>query len=404
MKVNKEIYKFVIFFSVSLILFGYGTLSIKDLPTSSDENVHAPHIARILNEHNLFLKTDTSPLPGYHWTMAFLAKLVHSSSATSMRFSTSFLSFFCLIAFVILARKIDNDAAFQKSCLFLIFPLIFPFFFLIYTDVYSMFYVFLALWAALDQRLWLSGIFGILSIFVRQNNIVWLVFVGLLAYFQNYYPQHRWQDIKHWLPKFFFFFLGAVLLTAFAIWNKGLVLGQRELHPLSLNFGNLFFFLFIFFFLFLPQNLKNFPKIVAFLKRHKIMWLILIELFLIYYLFFNAKHPYNRFGRFIHNWILFMMTASLQNKILTFLPIAYAVLSLCVTRLQRASFYLFYPFTILFLIPLPIIEIRYLFIPFSFFLLFKEKDSERITFYTLAINSFILFCLMFTLADGSFFP
>ena len=370
---------------------------------SADETVHAPQITSILSGTNLFPKL-CPYLPGYHWSIALLLKLFHRDDLVSMRALTSVLSFLCFLVFFTLARKIDRDSARQKASLFLFFPLIFPFLFLVYTDVYSMLYIFLALWAALNQRFWLSGIFGILSLLVRQNNIFWVAFIGLLAYFQNYYPQYRWQDIRRWLPKFFFYFLAVILMIGFFIWNKGFILGDKAHHFVTLTCGNLFFSLFLFFFLFLPQNLKNLPRIADFLKRHKIMWLILVELFLVYYLFFNANHPYNRFGRFIRTWIMFMMTASFVNRVLTFLPIAYAVLSLCVTRLQRPSFYLFYPFAILFLLPFAFVEIRYSFIPFSFYLLFKEEDSERIMLMTHAINIVAIGCLIFLMGDGSFFP
>ncbi|HOW59018.1 MAG TPA: hypothetical protein PLO78_04760 [Candidatus Omnitrophota bacterium] len=386
-----------------VLVFISGFFLMKNIAMSADETVHAPIISDILGGTNLF-PTHCPYLPGYHWSMALLMKLCHVSDFISMRTLTALLSFLCFVIFFMLANKVDRDSAIQKSLLFLFFPLFFPFFFLVYTDIYSMFYVFLALWAALNKRLWLSGMFGILSLFVRQNNIIWLAFIGLLVYFQNYYPQYRWRDIKRWMPKFFFFFLAAILLVAFAILNKGLIIGDKAHHFLTLTCGNIFFSLFLFFFFFLPLNLRNFPKIVAFLKQNKIMWLILIELFLVYYLFFNADHPYNRFGRFIRTWIMFMMTASLFNRFLTFLPIAYAVLSLCVTRLHRPSFYLFYPFAILFLLPLSFVEIRYSFIPFSLFLLFKEKDSERIILMTHAINIVVIGCLIFLMWDGSFFP
>ena len=265
-----------------------------------------------------------------------------------------------------------------------------------------MLYLFLAVLCALEKRPWLSGICGILSILVRQNNIIWVAFVGTLIYFENYYPQYRWKDVKLWMPKFLFFFLALILLIAFAVWNKGFVIGQRASHPMSLSFGNFFFALFLFFFLFLPYNLSNARKIFQFLKQYKFAGLILIQLFLIYLLFFKVNHPYNRFGRILHNWILWMMDASFLNKALTFLPIAYSVLSLCVTRFHRKSFYLIYPFSILFLMVLPVIEVRYCFISYALFLLFKEKDPEEIIDRTLAIYFVVIGCLLYLMFNGPF--
>lgn len=402
---DTETRKNIFFLAFCLIIFAVGILLIRNMPTLSDENVYAPHIARIISENNLFPNVVSTPLPGYHWSIALLLKITGSHSVNAMRLLTSLLSFLCLLSFFMLARKIEKDSAIPKTAMFLFFPLIFPFFFLLYTDVYGMFFVILALGAALNRRFWLSGILGILGMLVRQNNIIWLAFIGTLAYFQNYYPQRRWEDVRKWILQFIFYFIAVIMTLAFILWNKGLVLGPfKDQHPFSVNCGNLFFLLFLFFFLFLPFNISNFRKIADLLKKHKLLWLILIELFGVYYFFFTAQHPYNQFGRILHNWILFAMKASFFSKALSFLPIAYAVLSLCVTKLERPSFYLLYPFTILFLVPLPVIEIRYLFIPFALFLLFKRQDTLRMTLFTLATYLVPIVVLMYLMTRVIFFP
>jgi hypothetical protein len=134
------------------------------------------------------------------------------------------------------------------------------------------------------------------------------------------------------------------------------------------------------------------------------MGLVLGEVFLVFVLFFKADHPYNQFGRFLHNWILWDMTRSFFSKCLYFVPIAWSILSLCVTPLKKKSFYLFYPFAILYLMPNAVIEIRYGFIPFALFLLLKEPDSERITLFTLASYIVPVVVIMNLLCGVMFFP
>jgi alpha-1,2-glucosyltransferase len=270
--------------------------------------------------------------------------------------------------------------------------------------MYSMMFILLALSLALDRRLWLSGIVGILGLLVRQNSIVWLTMIALVAYAENYYPQYQWKDVKRWISKFIFFFLAAALIVLFVIWNKGFVLGDRSHHVLTLSAGDLFFLLFLFFFLFLPQNLSNFPRIVNFLKTHRLMWVLLAEVFLAYLFFFNADHVFNHFGRFLHNLILIAMRRTWLNECLCFLPIAYSIVSLCVTPLKRKSFYLLYPFTALFLILDAVIDVRYFFVPLAIFLVFKEDDSERITLFTLATYLVPTAFIMALLAEGIYFP
>ena len=86
-----------------------------------------------------------------------------------------------------------------------------------------------------------------------------------------------------------------------------------------------------------------------------------------------------------------------------FLPIGYSILSLCVTPLARRSFYLLYPFTLLYFVPNAVIEIRYGFIPYALFLLFKEKDSERNVLFTLAIYAVAIGSVLYLMQDQMFF-
>lgn len=385
------------------VIFITGYLFVQDRPPMADENAHYKQIIQILNGSNL-IPNRCPYLPGYHWSIVLLSKLLHHSAGWAIRFSASLLSFLSFVSFFLLARTIDKNSAIQKCYLFLFFPFFYPFFPLVYTDLYAMGFVFLTLWLALNQRLWLAGIVAILGLLVRQNNIVWFILAALLAYFDFYYPQYRWQDVKKWLPKFSLFFLAIVLLLAFGIWNKGFVWGDRSAHPFTLSFGNFFITLFFGFFLFLPLHLSNGKKIVCFLKKYPLILVILIQLFLVYVLFFKVTHHYNTFGRFLHNWVFWMMAKSFQYKVITFLPIAYTILSLCVTPLKKPSFYLLYPLTFLFFLPLAVLEIRYPMVPYALFMLFKERDSDEILDRTLAIYFVVSAILLNLLTDSSFFP
>lgn len=400
---RKKLYQYTALFLIALIVFIAGLLAVRNISQMADEKDHYALIVKILETKNFFT-IGSSSVWGYHWTLVILSSMVQNSGSETIRLFSSLLGFLCFLSFFFLAKKINPDAAIQKSLLFLFFPVFFPFFFLIYTDIYSMFYVLLALWTALDRRLWFAGIFGILSIFVRQNNIIWLGLIALLVYFQDYYPQYRWRDIKRWIGKFTLFLVAALMVIAFAIWNKGFALGGSELHSPRLAPGNLFLCGFAFFFLFLPLHIANTPKIFNFLKRHYWMGAVLAVIFMIHAFSFH-HHLTNDLARFFHNWVVIWMNIpTLTTKTATFLPMAYSLLSLCVTPLKRKSFYLLYPFTFLFLIILPLIEIRYSFIPYTLFLLFKEKDSERIILMTLAIYFVAIGCVMFSIIDGSFFP
>lgn len=264
-------WKQLFYLSIVLCVFAIGYFFTRNGERIGDEPFHYSQILDILQGSDLFPR-QCPYLPGYHWSLAILCKLGHSCSGSFMRLLSSSLSFLCVLSFFGLSKKIEKDSSVQKLFSFSLFPAFFPFFFLVYTDIYSMFYVFLAFFFALDKRLWLSGFFGILSLLVRQNNIVWLVFIMAVVYFEEYYPQYRWSDVKKWIFKYLFFFLALALFGVFVLWNKGFVLGDKGNHWVSFSFGNSLLFLFFFFFLFLPQNLSNAKKIGQLLLRKKWVW------------------------------------------------------------------------------------------------------------------------------------
>jgi alpha-1,2-glucosyltransferase len=404
---------------LGVFLIGY-VFFINRMGVVADEWGHCRRIIGILKGIDRF-PIDCPYLPTYHWTLAILYWMTHfhtpgaheflplcaSSSIflfpSMMRLLSSVLAFACFVSFFFLAKTIRKDSAFQKASLFLFFPLSFPFFFLIYTDIYAMFYVFLAFLLALNQRLWFAGMVGILSCLVRQNNIVWVVFIALIVYVENDYPQHRLKNIKTWIAKYSFFFLALILMAIFVIWNKGFIVADKQHHYVVFNFNYVFFMLFLFFFLFLPQNFGRVKPAIAFLKQRKWMWFILAALYFVYLFSFNASHEYNTDPLFLHNKLLIWMSdPSPLVRTFAFLPIAFSILLLCVTRLQRKSFYWLYPFSLLFIIPSAVIEIRYLFIPFMLFILFKERDSERTFFITLIFYFITIACLIS--AMQFFFP
>ena len=426
---TKESFREFLFFFAAGVIFVVCFLFIcKRMGAIADEPCHYRMIGGILGGRNLF-PMDCPYLPIYHWTIATLYWLTHFRSPiptevwplcpqTLIRFLPNMIrllsacfSFTCVAVIFFLAKTINNKTAISKASFFLFFPLFFPYFFLIYTDIYAMLYLFLALLFAIKRRLWLSGIFGILAVIVRQTNIIWIGFIVSMVYLEDYYPQYKWKDVRQWILKFSPFLFALIAFIAIVVSVKGFVVADRNYHYVTFSFDHLFFLLFLFFFLFLPQNLANAPKVLALLKRNKFIGPALVGVFLGYYFFFKANHLYNslstQFQLFLHNWVLeWMRNPSFWSKGLTFLPIGYSILSLCVTRLERRSFYLLYPFTVLFLIPFSVIEIRYFFVPLTLFILFEEQPAETVTFATLALNITAISCLLMAMTVGSayFFP
>ena len=387
--------KFVLFI---IIVLSICFLIIKDKPLIVDEK---PHYAQIkgFTEGNFTLNPDLTTIPGYHYTMYFMASFFKVSSFQWIRLFSLFFSVLSIVIFFKLSKKISKNHR-LKTLQFFSLPIIFPLFFLIYTDVFSMFFVLLSLYFLLAERYNLSGFSAIACVLVRQNNIAWLVFICVLIYYEKYRVDYNLEIFIDFLKTIWSFILGMVGFVVFIIINKGVSLGDTVNHPsFRLHSGNMFFMLFLFFIFFLPLNIANIMKF----NRKSI--LIVILFFTLYIFTFTNNHPYNiDWGNYIlRNKILIYFSSTPFLKILFFLPIAFSIMSLSVTTLRNKSYYLLYPFTVLFLVPSWLIEQRYYIVPFSLFILFKNEKSRLVEYSTIAMYIVTSALLFYGIQKGLFF-
>lgn len=364
-----------VFFVV--IAFFLAFLFIRDKNLFVDEEVHYLQIQRFING-DYYIYDIITVIPGYHFFYALLGKVFSVYSISGIRLANAVIGMISVFVFLLLAMKIHGGKeGIAKGFQYAFFPILFPFFFLIYTDVLSLLLIFLMLYFILLKKYNIAGIFGILSFFVRQNNILWMAFVLGLVYVEKAGMKVELKNFLRVIKDCWSFILGFFMAIIFFIWNKGFVLGDKLMHEGGIYFGNVFFALFLFFFLFLPMNLGNFNKIKEFSRRNKWSWVVVLFIFLVYLWLFDVTHPYNFRGSdyFLRNVILQYFISGIVFKSLLFLPIAYSILSLCVVRFKRKEFYLLYIFAILSLLPLWLIEQRYYLIPFSLFILFKKEEK-----------------------------
>lgn len=162
-----------------------------------------------------------------------------------------------------------------------LFPLLYTFSFLYYTDVVSTVCV-LAMYACyLHGHRKCSALAGILSVFVRQTNIVWVMFVTALITANcvidttvgkssrnlqsvDQSPIHSLLDVwtlltlllrrgsHHWLRilstvlrRVVWHVLVLCLFAAFVVWNGAIVVGDRSAHTVHVRPEQLVYFLFV---------------------------------------------------------------------------------------------------------------------------------------------------------------
>ncbi len=385
----------IIFFITLSICFISSYLYIQNAKLFVDEKFHYSQIKKFINKDFTHHPKITT-IPGYHAILALFAYIFNVSSIAPIRLLSLFFSIASIPIFFLSSLKICEESSMIKTMQYYFFPILFPFFFLLYTDVSSLLMILISFYFLLNQKYKLAGIMGILSLFIRQNNIVWLAFMCVFIHFEKYNFEFSAKIFQKSIRDYWIFIIGFILFTIFLIINKGVAIGQKSMHPSFLfRTGNIFFMMFLFFFLFLPLNISNFQKIVQHIEKNKKIIIIIAIVFLIYMFTFVNDHPYNWSGYFIRNKILIYFTSTIVLKTLFFIPIAYSILSISVTKLHRKSFYILYPATLIYLLPSWLIEQRYYLIPFILFILFKKEESKfveylTITFYVLASTGIYL--------------
>jgi alpha-1,2-glucosyltransferase len=81
--------------------------------------------------------------------------------------------------------KGSNEASAQTALNLALFPLLFFFGGLYYTDVWSTIFVLAAYLATLRDRPWMAAVYGWVSLWFRQTNIVWVLFMAGIAAVRN---------------------------------------------------------------------------------------------------------------------------------------------------------------------------------------------------------------------------
>jgi hypothetical protein len=275
----------------------------------------------------------------------------------------------------------------------------------VYTDILAMLLVLLAFYLVLWKKYTLSGIVGFMSLLTRTNNIAWFAFLYVFIYVENYGWNLR--EFPKSLKMTWSYLAGFAVFVVFLVLNGGVALTVKAVQPLGgLYSGNIAYLLFLWTFLFLPLNLANIPKIIR-LVTTRWRWILPTGFvaYLVYLLTFHSTNPFNlgRLNYYPRNRLLMAVTHSLALKSAFFIPVAWSALSISVTRLRQKNYYLLYPFIVLSLIPIWLIEPRYSFVPLAFFLLFKEEQSSLVEGLTIALYIVVCIALLPPIKSQLFF-
>ena len=182
-------------------------------------------------------------------------------------------------------------------------------------------------------------------------------------------------------------------------------MGNKDLHQASgLYPTQVFFSLLVFWLVLLPIHINNLGSIFALLKVRPWLVLLLAALGVAYYLSFDISHPYNfPSDYFIRNWVLYKLKDHQYWRLIAFIPMSWALLSLMVTCLEKRSYYWLYPITLVSLLPVHLIEQRYYIIPLVLFMLFRVPMRKNWEYFLLLWTIFLSTLVTYGVASMKIF-
>jgi alpha-1,2-glucosyltransferase len=370
------------------VALGSGLWVAKALPPLGDEPHHVAQIRLFLLERWVVTPALTT-IPGYHALIALIARVVGLEDVAHLRVYSFAISLTTLCLIFSLARRAGDDREVERLLQIGLLPILFPMLFLLYTDVAALLVLVIALLLHERSKHIAAGLAATAALLVRQNYVVWLLFVASLTIAST----REMRDVPRRLLGFA---LGLIAFGAFVLWNGGVAIGDRTMHPFGLYLGNLYFALFVAFLLLLPLHIANAEKLVMLARRPAT--LALLGAFFPLFLFtFTLDHPYNQpeLNWFLHNRLLTVLVSSVWTKLGMFVGMSIALLSLAVTPLRTRAHRLVYLFAVLSLLPAWMIEQRYYLPPLVLFLLYRRQESLAIE-WSLIAYEVLLAALLFT--------
>ncbi|MFL0811018.1 MAG: Dol-P-Glc:Glc(2)Man(9)GlcNAc(2)-PP-Dol alpha-1,2-glucosyltransferase [Agarilytica sp.] len=363
--------------------------------TFHDESYHVTQINAYAEGNFTYIDKYITVIPGYHALVYGLSKVFASENIYAYRIFSCILAALSLLFFYLIARQLGHDSPLISTAIFFFCPIFFPFFFVMYTDMTSLAFVLAGLYFTFSKRYHAAGVILVLSILIRQTNVVWLGFCWAMIFFQEFdhisialkdFDRETRKKLLHLALRTIFFPLGIVAFLAFVYLNGGVAIGDAGSHKLGkVYFTQAFLWLFVVSLVLLPLHLAYLPRVYRLIKQSP-EWLLLISAaFALYFLTFWADHHYNTIDFFIRNKFVLWLRASDLNKVLIAIPMALAFLGLAVTPMRKKHFYFLYPVMLISVLPHALIEQRYYMDTIALLMLFLHLNKRKIQVFTLAL-------------------
>lgn len=366
---------FLLYLSIVLII---SFLFIQKAAPQTDEGNHLLTITEISGgKINPETFRRNAQIPGYYLFMAVFKKIIPGSSLNSLRLIQTIFSILAIWIIYQIILLIDPQNSQLKTVKILSLPVLNIFWVLLYNDAFSLLFLMLSFYCLLKKHFPLSWLFALFSLFIRQNNIVWITFFIFYHFWQNYNLPLKRKSAAKFLKEVSGFACSFIFILIFLFVNKGPALADKSANPFSLHVENIYFVLLTSAILFWPGIIFSFKKVLKKVRQNPWFWGLAVLSFMVYLFLFKADNWFNNelFNFWLRNKILHHMLSTPFLKIAYFIPILLSLFWFCTSVFIKKAQYVLYPFSFLFLALSWLVEPRYYIVPLVFFLIFTRTQK-----------------------------
>ena len=368
----------------------------------ADETRHQGAITQVLRGH--FDPSGPFMLPGYHLIIAAGSALAGSSLSFS-RLLTCLMCCVTVVLYASIPQRRHGRGSGRSPLLLVFLPILFPYTAMVYTDAVALLFIIGAIWSHTRRLPILPALLMFLACLIRQSNMVWVVFMAAWRALEVWDECESevisagWSRWNTFIRRLVLQVSGYVVVLGLVgivlLLHGGAVASDAPENRPQPNVGNFytisFFALILWAPIWLERGRQDVRSLVLAARMKPLqtggMLLVVALLGAALITTFDNWHPWNQ-----HLWYLRNIPIMLMERYMSFRVLGVACLFVAVCLIarfwssqpNRGCLMLLALFTILFLLPHPLVEPRYFIVPFvlaDIFVSYSDTQARRLTIW-----------------------
>jgi hypothetical protein len=355
-------------------------------------------------------------IPGFHAILAAMARMMSSvePSLWTMREQCFVLSWVCPLLAFFIARKLAKDSpepagegqdvaarkdldgeqicrsALRAAQVYFL-PFAYVYHFLVYTDITALIFALAAWLACLYRRPLVCAVLCLAAMLVRQTNVVFVAFLMGYSYIECFgLVFSRVQILEH-LRRWWGLVVCMGLFVVFVLVNRRVGLDNPWQHPNTVSLQNIRFSLVSCSVLFLPWFLVESRRLPAWFRERPLTPCLVIAIGFVLAFLDSPLHPWNLYRpgavgtarpdsvellpSLWRNIVVTWFASSILARTVVAVGTCFTLLIMGRTKLATSGAAVLYPYWILVLLPVWLVEPRYHILPLTLFTLLRTPTS-----------------------------